>query len=223
MRPRPTFAMTVLAALLLAACSSAGGSVRAANSGPAGRVPAGGTTSTAGGAPPAATATSTSPTGGAATGTTSTAGSGSAVAGTGTAGPGRITSTGPTTTGVPGSSTTSMTTPPTTTTTAPPAPPSGTGAYGYVTAGPTCPVERPDQPCPPKPVSDEVDARNGGGSTVASATSGADGHYALRLAPGRYTLVVVTPSGWPHCPDTPVSVTTGSATRADISCDTGIR
>ena len=28
----------------------------------------------------------------------------------------------------------------------------GTGAFGYVTAGPTCPVERADQPCPPRPV-----------------------------------------------------------------------
>jgi hypothetical protein len=84
-------------------------------------------------------------------------------------------------------------------------------------------VEQAGQPCPPRPVSAEVDARNGSGSTVATTTSDSSGYYALGLAPGDYTLVVVTSNGWPRCPDTPVTVRPGAATRADISCDTGIR
>jgi hypothetical protein len=45
----------------------------------------------------------------------------------------------------------------------------------------------------------------------------------MGLAAGSYTLVVVTPSGFPRCPDTPVTVQPGAPTHADISCDTGIR
>ncbi|WP_077490431.1 carboxypeptidase-like regulatory domain-containing protein [Sinomonas mesophila] len=110
------------------------------------------------------------------------------------------------------------------TTSAPPlAPPSGTGAYGYVTAGPTCPVERSDQPCPPQPVSARVEAHVPRGGAVASTRSDSSGRYALDLPPGSYVLVVGAASGWPHCPDTPVTVERGSAARADVSCDTGIR
>jgi hypothetical protein len=102
-------------------------------------------------------------------------------------------------------------------------PPSGTGAYGYVTAGPTCPVEKQGQPCPPRPVSAGIDAHNASGVTVASTRSDSYGRYAFDLAPGRYMLVVVIPSGFPRCPETSVAVQRGSATRADVSCDTGIR
>src|SRR5690348_4880929 len=56
----------------------------------------------------------------------------------------------------------SSTTSPTTTTTLPaPPPPSGSGLYGLVMAGPTCPVERPDQPCPPRPVAAHLTAQDG--------------------------------------------------------------
>jgi hypothetical protein len=50
----------------------------------------------------------------------------------------------------------------------------------------------------------------------------ADGKYRIALAPGEYTLVVVTDT-FPLCPETPVSVKSGLFTTADISCDTGIR
>ena len=103
-------------------------------------------------------------------------------------------------------------------------PPSeASGAYGYVTAGPSCPVERVGQPCPPRPVSARVQARDAAGSTAASTTTDTQGHYALRLLPGTYTLTVVTSAGWPRCPNTPVTVSAGAPSRADISCDTGIR
>ncbi|MGH7746595.1 MAG: carboxypeptidase-like regulatory domain-containing protein [Candidatus Dormibacteria bacterium] len=107
---------------------------------------------------------------------------------------------------------------------APPASASSTtGAYGHVTAGPTCPVERPDHPCPPRPVAARVDAQDGSGHTVATTTTDQAGAYSLRLPPGTYTLVVVTGSTSPRCQPTPVTVHPGGPTRADISCDTGIR
>jgi len=101
--------------------------------------------------------------------------------------------------------------------------PAGTGAYGYVTAGPTCPVQQAGQPCPPQPVSAQVEARDSAGAAAASTHTDASGRFLLVLPPGSYTLVVTTGSTYPRCPDTPVTVRSASMTRADISCDTGMR
>jgi hypothetical protein len=204
-----------VAGLLLAGCGAGGASVSA--HGPVSG-PTGSTTSTvmAGQGTPGTTSPVTP--------RPSTTGTptGSARSGTGPVGPGGIVSTG--TTGTTGTTVPpAPASPPGPSTTVPPHPPVGSGAYGFVTAGPTCPVERPDQPCPPRPVSAEIDARDASGSTVASTTSDSSGRYGLRLTPGAYTLVVVIPSGFPRCPETPVTVPSGAPTRADISCDTGIR
>jgi hypothetical protein len=95
---------------------------------------------------------------------------------------------------------------------------------GLVTAGPTCPVEQAGKPCPPAPVHGTVVALDAGGAQTASAQTGADGHYALTLPPGSYTLVVrVTRSLFPRCPSTPVTVRPGPPMQATIGCDTGIR
>jgi hypothetical protein len=104
-----------------------------------------------------------------------------------------------------------------------PSPPTGSGAYGYVTAGPTCPVERPDQPCPPRPVAAQVDAQDASGRTVATTRTDQAGRYSLGLAAGTYTLVAVTGATYPRCPPTSVTVRPVGPTRADINCDTGIR
>jgi hypothetical protein len=112
---------------------------------------------------------------------------------------------------------------PTSTTTMAPSPPPGSGVYGYVTAGPTCPVEQASHPCPPEAVSAELDARDAAGTDVGSTRSDSSGRYALALPAGSYSLLVVTGSGGPRCPDTPVTVASGRAARADIACDTGIR
>jgi len=47
--------------------------------------------------------------------------------------------------------------------------------------------------------------------------------YAIGLAPGSYTLQVVTHGAFPRCPQTSVTVTPGDPTTANIDCDTGIR
>lgn len=98
-----------------------------------------------------------------------------------------------------------------------------TGIRGAVTAGPTCPVERPDQPCPPAPVDGRVDAVDASGTTAASTTTDDAGRYELRVAPGDYTVRVDTGSHFPTCPDVAVTVTAGSLATADVDCDTGIR
>jgi hypothetical protein len=68
-----------------------------------------------------------------------------------------------------------------------------------------------------------VQARSIGGSTSASATSDDHGRYEMSLPPGRYALEAHSEAMFPRCEPVEVVVTADSATRADISCDTGIR
>jgi hypothetical protein len=112
---------------------------------------------------------------------------------------------------------------PTTTATTTTVPVDHTGVKGTVMAGPTCPVERFDQPCPPQPVEGTVTAIDSRNHIAATTSTDADGRYALDLVPGRYTLQVAVDGPLPSCPDTAVTVTTGAPTTADIDCDTGIR
>jgi len=94
---------------------------------------------------------------------------------------------------------------------------------GRVTAGPTCPVERPDHPCPPAPVIARVQAETAQGRVVASAKTNSDGHYRLGLRVGSYTLAAVTSSPLPRCATVSVTVSPNHTTIASILCDTGIR
>lgn len=104
-----------------------------------------------------------------------------------------------------------------------PSTPSTATLIGRVTAGPTCPVERPDRPCPPAPVSATVQTRTTGGRVVASTHTDGDGRYRLQLRPGAYVLVAITPTLMPRCSPVNVTVSANHTTRAAISCDTGIR
>lgn len=97
------------------------------------------------------------------------------------------------------------------------------GVFGVVLAGPTCPVETADDPCPPRPVDAAIDAHDADGDVLASTRTDADGHYSLTLAPGSYTVVATTGAGLPICQAVTIIVTPGPPVRADISCDTGIR
>ena len=101
--------------------------------------------------------------------------------------------------------------------------PSGTGVFGSVLAGPTCPVERVGQPCPPEPVIATVFAQGLDGKTVAATDTSENGHYALTLEPGTYRVLVIKTSPFPRCPIAAVTVPSGTAVHVDINCDTGIR
>jgi hypothetical protein len=68
-----------------------------------------------------------------------------------------------------------------------------------------------------------VTATDAGGRQAGAAHTAADGGYSIALAPGRYTLTVSTGSKYPICPPTDVTVESGKVTRADISCDSGMR
>lgn len=115
----------------------------------------------------------------------------------------------------------------TTTTTIPDPVGDGLGRVsGYVLAGPTCPVETPDQSCGDVGIVATItftmirdDAEFLYERTVTSAP---DGSYSIELAPGRFSVTVTSEAAmW--CTDGTVTVTDGETATLDISCDTGIR
>jgi len=96
------------------------------------------------------------------------------------------------------------------------------GIEGTVTAGPTCPVETMDSPCPPAPWYGTVRATAADGSTHETQTDEA-GRYRLPLAPATYEVVAVVDGTGPPSAK-PVEVTVGEAMqRLDLQVDTGIR
>ena len=64
---------------------------------------------------------------------------------------------------------------------------------GTVVAGPSCPIETSDYPCPPKPVPNrQVMIETPDGKIAATPTTDSDGRFSVNLAPGTY--VVNTPA-----------------------------
>jgi hypothetical protein len=105
------------------------------------------------------------------------------------------------------------------------------GVEGVVLAGPTCPVERVDSPCPERPVALTLGFYTPTHSTpavpVATATSDASGRFRVALPPGTY--VVQRACGPQACTQFPfvkpltVEVQPGRYTSLTINADTGIR
>jgi hypothetical protein len=96
--------------------------------------------------------------------------------------------------------------------------------FGTVTAGPTCPVAQAENPCDPRPVDAEVEARTSAGAVIATTHTDSNGAYDLKLAPATYTLVAATGSTpLPRCAPVTVTVASGGTAQANIGCDTGIR
>jgi hypothetical protein len=93
---------------------------------------------------------------------------------------------------------------------------------GVVVAGPTCPVERAEQPCPPRPVSGEVRLVRDG-DVAAQVQTDSAGHYVLSAPAGHYLVVVDVGGPFPRCPVTPVDVGVVATVTANVDCDTGIR
>jgi len=62
------------------------------------------------------------------------------------------------------------------------------GVEGIVTIGPTCPVERINSPCPPRPIAATVIVTDASGREITRTQSGVDGRFKVSLNPGTYTL-----------------------------------
>jgi hypothetical protein len=106
-----------------------------------------------------------------------------------------------------------------------PAAQAGTGIQGIVQVGPTCPVERLNSPCPPRPLAATIVVRDGNGAEVTRFHSGADGRFKVNLAPGSYALLGLTvgSSFLPRPIPTSVTVTPGTYASVTVQYDSGIR
>jgi hypothetical protein len=92
---------------------------------------------------------------------------------------------------------------------------------GTVEAGPTCPVERPGQVCPPAPVKGTVMVIQHG-KNVAITQTDAAGHFTVSLTSGDYQITVDSGAVMPRCEPVALHVT-DRPVDLQIQCDTGIR
>ena len=101
-----------------------------------------------------------------------------------------------------------------------------TGVEGVVSAGPTCPVERPgDSACQPRAVGGAVlVVTDAGGAEVARITTDASGLFGLAIKPGDYTLTPQPVDGlMGTAAPMAFTVPDGNAVFLNVSYDTGIR
>jgi Carboxypeptidase regulatory-like domain len=98
---------------------------------------------------------------------------------------------------------------------------------GDVVAGPTCPVEQANNPCPPRPVTGrQVTIEDADGHAVTTTMTDGRGHFGVDLAPGAYTVqVAIVPGAVGLRQVTPgqVTVAAGQTAYIKIELDTGIR
>src|SRR5262245_47254998 len=67
---------------------------------------------------------------------------------------------------------------------------------GDVVAGPMCPVEQADTPCPLQPVTNrQVTIATTSGATAATATTDGNGRFSVNVAPGTYVVHVLAGLG----------------------------
>lgn len=98
------------------------------------------------------------------------------------------------------------------------------GIRGTVLAGPQCPVETADSPCPPEPAAGvRVEIRRGG-DVVAGAVADRRGEFSLDVDPGTYELRAAPgQQGFMSSKPVTVVVREGVYTDVTVHVDTGIR
>ncbi len=68
-----------------------------------------------------------------------------------------------------------------------------TGIVGQVFTVGYCPVEPPDQGCPPQPRLSTVGVLSAAGDPIGQFSTDADGRFHVQLPPGDYVLVILDP------------------------------
>ena len=109
-------------------------------------------------------------------------------------------------------------------------PPSGdqtdlVGIRGVASAGPTCPVQRPNDPnCVPRPVvGATIHVIDETGTEVALLETDATGAFSVTLPPGRYQVRADPVEGLMVAPDPIVVEVSSGLAPVDLQYDTGIR
>jgi len=100
---------------------------------------------------------------------------------------------------------------------------SSSGVRGVVELGPTCPVQREDSPCPPKPLATSVTVT----STITkfSVTSRSDesGHFSIPLPPGTYSVTAAGTGPIQRGQAATVTVHAGAFATITVMVDSGMR
>src|SRR6266516_4747284 len=94
---------------------------------------------------------------------------------------------------------------------------------GTVLAGPVCPVERADSPCPPVPVVGAPVLARVGGHTQARTVTDDKGGFRLNLQPGMYTIVATNVGAYASTAEASVLVRAAETATITLTVDTGIR
>jgi hypothetical protein len=105
---------------------------------------------------------------------------------------------------------------------APTSAPGDAGIFGSVQAGPTCPVEQENSPCPDRPVTDAEVTATQDGTVAGRTTTDEEGKFRLRLRPGTYDVTASSRSVM-ACDTQRIVVNERQYTPVRITCDTGIR
>jgi hypothetical protein len=93
---------------------------------------------------------------------------------------------------------------------------------GIVYSSPSCPVERVDSPCPPRPVIGAEVAAYRGSRRQASTRTDVDGRFRFALAYGHYTIRATNVGGYASTASIGV-VVSGVPTAVKLAVDSGIR
>jgi hypothetical protein len=94
---------------------------------------------------------------------------------------------------------------------------------GVVQAAPSCPVERIDHPCPPRPVPAALVQARQGDRVIAQQRTTAGGAFAFQLPAGNYLLRATNAGGYESTTERLVTVAAGRTTRVTLVLDSGIR
>lgn len=94
---------------------------------------------------------------------------------------------------------------------------------GVVLSAPSCPVERLDSPCPPRPVDGAAVELIQGSAQRAVARTDSAGRFRLVAGPGTYIVRATNAGGLSTTTETRVTLTTGANPRVTLIVDSGIR
>ncbi len=94
---------------------------------------------------------------------------------------------------------------------------------GQVLAAPSCPVERAESPCPPRPVPGAtVEIRDATGLVSATSTDAA-GRFSLVVPGGSYQVRATNAGGYRSTTEQQVQVVPGAAASVRLVVDSGLR
>ena len=94
---------------------------------------------------------------------------------------------------------------------------------GTVQGAPGCPGPvQLDSPCPPRPLGGSVVEAMRGLTVLASATTGVDGRFSLKLPPGTYKILALAAGALRPTPSVQVTAV-ASPVNVTLTVDSGIR